>query len=465
ITIQQAARACGGQFIGDPSLLSAAISGVSIDSRRTQPGDLFVPLKGEQADGHAYILSAFQNGASCALSKRELPEDHQPYIRVGCCQTAFGAIAAWYRSIFNVKVIAVTGSAGKTTTKEMIAAVLSARYGPLQVLKSEKNFNNEIGLPLTLFGLDDRHEIAVLEMGMNHFGEISRLSKIARPDIAVITNIGVSHIEYLGSREGILRAKCEIFDGMADGAVVWLNGDDDLLRTVREPRLRTAYFGLDKELAVYAEDIADRGLDGSSWTAVYDRASFQAELPVPGLHMIRNALAAIGVGLCCGLTGDEMRKGISLYRPEAVENRMNILKINRLTVLNDVYNASPDAMRAALDVLALSTGRKVAVLGDMLELGAQAERFHYEVGQYAARIQTDMLICVGSLARQIAAGAAAAGLTRIYIHSYPDQQTLFSELHGLLKEGDTVLVKASRGMKMEKTVQYICENEIFPKND
>ena len=442
ITLGQAAEACGGVLAGaDPGTVARA---VTTDSRNVPEGGLFVPLRGARADGHDFIPQALANGAVCALTERA-PAGPGPYIRVKSCVQALLDLAAYYRSLLRPRVVAVTGSVGKTTTKDMIASVVSQRY---HTLKTMGNFNNEIGLPLTIFQLEPTHEAAVLEMGMNHKGEIHNLSRVARPDIAVITNIGVAHIENLGSRQGILEAKTEIFDYMEPTGLAILNGDDDMLAACR-PNCKVLYYGLSDSMEVYADKIEDRGLRGSRCRLHLGDTVIDAAINVPGRHMVYNALAAAAAGQALGLTPEEICRGIETFVPTGM--RMRILDApGGLTVINDVYNANPVSMMAAIDVLCTHAGRKVAILGDMFELGGQAPALHRQVGRYAAEKGVDLLITAGTLAYDIYAGAREGGIAAA--RYFAGQEEMIGALRGFLQPGDCVLVKASRGMRFEMTV-------------
>jgi UDP-N-acetylmuramoyl-tripeptide--D-alanyl-D-alanine ligase len=449
VTLREITNICAGHFFGNDELLETPIKGITIDSRTAQEGFLFIPIKGERFDGHDFIESVFEKKAICCLSEQKLVSDKYSYILVDSCFQAFKDIAEYYRTLFDVKVVAITGSVGKTTTKEMIASVLSQKYN---VLKSQGNFNNEFGLPLTIFNLNEKHEIAVLEMGMNNFGEISRLSKIARPDICVITNIGVAHIENLKSREGIFQAKAEIFDYMKKDAKTVLNGDDDMLITLKESTLEPIFYGLSEVNDTYAENVVNLGLDGTDLDISLGNSKFAVHISSPGEHMIYNALAAATVGSILGLCNDEIKRGIESY--VSIDNRMNIKKINGITLINDVYNSSPASVKAAIEVLCYSTNRKVCILGDMFELGLNSATYHYEIGQYAAQKKVDTIICTGELAKYISDGACENKISSEVVY-FSSQDEMIDCLGGIIKEGDSVLVKASRGMHFEKTIEWL----------
>lgn len=453
--LREILTACKGLYSGPEELLDQEITGIVTDSREIEPGFLYIPLKGARFDGHDFIENAFAGGAVCCLSERELFQlpAGKACICVSLTSHALKDIASYYRGLFSVRIVAITGSVGKTTTKEFLAGVLGKKYN---VLKTFGNQNNEIGLPLTLFRLEEDHEIAVLEMGMNHFGEIEELSRIARPDVAVITNIGVAHIENLKSREGILKAKSEIFAYMKDGAAAFINGDDDLLSGISRPEFDVIFYGIDKSNAYYAEHITDHGMEGTSFDIHLGDRIINACIPSPGLHMVRHATVAAGVGKYFELSDKEIQAGISEYTP--VGSRMKPLRMQNGLVLDDVYNASPDSMKAALDILGAAAGRRVCILGDMLELGEDGPVWHRTVGDYAAQKGIDRIYCIGELAKEICKGAKASkGDRDIIVQFFPDQETLWQQFADLIQKGDTVLIKASHGMEFEKTVQKLQE--------
>ncbi|MGL6174307.1 MAG: UDP-N-acetylmuramoyl-tripeptide--D-alanyl-D-alanine ligase, partial [Cellulosilyticaceae bacterium] len=401
-------------------------------------------------DGHHYISTVFEKGAIVVLSEnKEVVDSRLTTIWVEDTKKALLKLSSYYRSLFNIPIIAVTGSVGKTTTKDMIAAVLSGKYN---VHKTQGNYNNEIGLPLTLFELQKEHEIAVLEMGMNHFGEIHNLSITAKPHIGVITNIGTSHIENLGSREGILKAKLEILDGLEDKGLIVINGDDDLLETIKETSFPVLRCGKNNRNPYYAREIVCESMNVSAML-VTPKTEYEVQINAPGEHMIYNTLVAIAVAEELGLTKEEILNGINTYTPGKM--RMNIIhEPNGLTIIDDTYNASPDSMKAAINVLGgyKTAGRKIAVLGDMLEMGEFAAQLHQEVGQYAARSKVDIICTVGSLAESIYEGALQIDNSQS-IKKYTDKENLISDIARWIKKEDVILFKASRGMQFEKMVE------------
>jgi UDP-N-acetylmuramoyl-tripeptide--D-alanyl-D-alanine ligase len=368
----------------------------------------------------------------------------------------------------NIKVVGITGSVGKTSTKEFISSVLSKKYN---VLKTEGNFNNEIGMPLTILKIRSGHEVAVLEMGISNFGEMHRLSEIARPDICVITNIGQCHLENLGSRQGILKAKSEIFDFMNEDGYVCVNGDDDMLATLTEVKGRKPLrFGMNTDGSpssndVFADGIKTNGLFGSACLIHADGGSFPAEIPLPGEHMVLNALAATAVGLLLNLTSDEIAEGIKSVKP--LGGRSNIIRQKKWTIIDDCYNANPVSMKAAIDLLTKADTRKVAILGDMFELGSRENALHKEIGSYAASKELDLLVCTGRLSGYMYEGALEAlkelpadtgkGASSLKVIYFETRDALIEKLPGILQENDTILVKASHGMGFEHVVNALTD--------
>ena len=452
LTPEKIAEVCGGKYYG--KTVAEEITAVTVDSRLVEKGGLFIATKGERVDGNTFVESAYEKGALCCMSEKEPKDMEKPYIVVEDCFAALKKLAAYYRTQCKAKVIGITGSVGKTTTKEMIASVLSQRY---YTMKTLGNFNNEVGLPLTVLRIDEQDEMAVVEMGISDFGEMSRLAEVARPDISVITNIGQCHLENLGDRDGVLRAKTEVFSYLNGDAPIFLNGDDDKLLTVKDredlPNPVT-YFGIDASCAVYPKEITYLGLSGIHMMVVTPKGEFAVTVPVPGKHMIYNALCATSVGLYCGLELEEIARGIESFVP--IGGRSNIIRTGSYTIMDDCYNANPVSMKAGIDVLALVQGRKVAILGDMFELGTDEKKMHFDVGVHAAGSGVDVLICIGSLAKELAKGAESVGSdTEVLV--YETVEEAGAALHDILKKEDSILVKASHGMHLEKVVQKLCE--------
>lgn len=442
-TAREICAAVGGTLLQDSG---APVTGVTTDSRAVQPGQLFIPLVGERFDGHAYISKALEGGAAGCLTAAA-PETLLPgklYIQVADTRLALKALASWYRDKFDLPVVQVTGSAGKTTTKEMIASVLSQRYN---TLRTEGNFNNDIGAPLTLLRLMPEHQAAVIETGMNHFGEIRYLGEMVRPDIAVITNVGDAHIENLGNtRQGILRAKCEIFENLTPEGIAVLNGDDELLNTVTLPRtiLRC---GVGDGCGVRVTDIDDRGLEGVACTVTIEGEHYRLTTSAPGRYMIYPMAMAAAIGRRLGLTGEEIAAGVAAYT--TVGSRMHLIRLpGERLVIDDCYNANPQSMAEGLRMLAASHARhRVAVLGDMGELG-----------QLTAQAHRDM----GALTRRLGLTAVAVGEKMHALTETDPQAQWFATveeampaIRQLFTPGTAVLVKASHAMHFESIVKEL----------
>lgn len=430
--------------------LCGSFDSVCTDTRKITQGSLFIAIKGENFDGHDFAQKAVESGAQAVICEKDCGlGDRQ--ILVESTRLALLDLAGYYRSLFKIPVIGITGSVGKTTTKEMTHAVMSSKYN---TLKNEGNLNNEIGVPLTLFRLDKTHEAAVIEMGMSGFDEISRMTKAVRPDAAIISNIGVSHIEHLGSREGILRAKLEILHGMKPDAPVVLNADDDMLITVRPGAHPVTYYGIENEKSLFkAFEITSK--ENETELAVgFNGGSGRVSLPFPGRHNVYNALAAVAAGSLFGIEPLDGFEALKSYVPAGMRQRIN--KKFGMTFIEDCYNASPDSQAAALAVLgSMNAKRKIAVIGDMLELGAVSESAHYEVGKKAAENGIDAVFTYGERSLQTAKGAEDGNIG--CVKSFLDKEELSKELIGCLKEGDAVLFKASRGMKLEDVIFAVYE--------
>ncbi|MGN0404129.1 MAG: UDP-N-acetylmuramoyl-tripeptide--D-alanyl-D-alanine ligase [Bariatricus sp.] len=455
MTIQNITEACHGTFCGNAPFLEQEVQGVAIDSRKIKPGYLFVPIKGAKVDGHTFIPQVMENGALVTLTEHPLDEGPHPYILVDSCEQALKDIAAFYRNALDIKVVGITGSVGKTSTKETIASVLSQKYN---VLKTEGNFNNEIGLPLTIFNIREEHEVAVLEMGIDHFGEMHRLASISQPDICVITNIGLAHMENLGSRDGILKAKTEVFDHLKPNACVILNGDDDKLCTVSSVQGKPpVFFGLSPEQDAYADEIENLGLRGTKCTLHLSAGSIRVHIPVPGEHMIYNALAAACTGLALGLTPEEIKAGIESLK--TISGRTNLIETDSLLIIDDCYNANPISMKSSLDVLATASGRKVAIMGDMFELGPNECELHYNTGSYAAEKQIDIICCIGKLSRHAYSGAKAHATQNIVLY-FETRQEFLEKIQNVIQKGDTILVKASHSMEFPEIVSALKEMKL-----
>lgn len=444
-TVREICAAVGGTLLQGEG--DALITGVTTDSRAVSAGQLFIPLTGERFDGHAYIDSALTAGAAGCLTART-PETLLPgrsYVRVADTRLALAALAAWYRGRFDLPVVQITGSAGKTTTKEMVAAVLSQRY---DTLKTQANFNNDIGTPLTLLGLAPHHQAAVIETGMNHFGEIRCLGAMVRPDIAVITNVGDAHIENLGNtRQGILQAKCEIFEHLSPDGIAVLNGDDPLLNTVTLPQtiLRC---GRGEGCDVRVTDVDDRGIEGVACTVATAQASYRLHTDSPGAYMIYPMAMAAAIGERLGLTGEEIAAGVAAYAPTG--SRMHLIRLpEQRLLIDDCYNANPQAMAEALKLLAAaSCRRRAAVLGDMGELGELTVSAHRTIGALTGELGLDTVIAIGGKARDIAAAAPGA-------QWFPSVEDALPAVRAAFTGGTAMLVKASHAMHFENIVKEL----------
>ena len=433
---------------------STFIFNISIDSRNIFQNSLFIPIIGKNFDGHDFIDNAIKNGAICCLSERNVNTD-KLIILVKNTKIALGKIAKFYRNMFKIKVIAITGSVGKTTTKDLIYSVLSQKYN---VVKTEGNFNNDIGLPLTIFNLKKDTQILVLEMGMNHFNEIHNLSNIACPDIAVITNIGLSHIENLGSREGILKAKLEIFDFLnPSSGIKILNKVDDLLKDVKNIDLkRTFFYSVNNKADVFVTKIIKNDINEILAEINCFGEIFEINIKVAGIHTLSNALVAVMLGNIFKLNIKQIKQGIQYFKPSKM--RMDIIKTDKYTIINDIYNSNPISVKALIDTLSNVKTRKVAILGDMLELGKQGAQLHYEVGEYVIIKNIDLIICIGDLSKNIFFGAKNT-IEKLNLNTkaifYENQDEFLEHENNLLNINDTILIKASRGMKFEKTLDKI----------
>jgi UDP-N-acetylmuramoyl-tripeptide--D-alanyl-D-alanine ligase len=452
ITVRELLQAVNGTLLGDFSNLEMTVTQIQRDSRVIQPDDVFLPLVGERRDGHAYIERALDAGAAGTLTMKEL-DSYQPgkfYILVKDTTLALGDLARWYRSRFNIPVIGITGSAGKTTTKDMIAAVLGEKF---RVLKTQENYNNALGLPETILNLNRRHNMAVIEMGMNHFGEIDYLTKIAKPDVSVIINVGYAHIENLGSREGILQAKCEIFHGMDENkGLAVLNGDDDMLATVQEFPVPVIWCGENEKCTSRCLSIQPEGDDGMVMEGDVLGEKMTFHIPAAGRHMLFSVLMAAAIGKTYGMTAEEITRGVSHFVPSG-KRMLRMPRRNGITLIDDTYNANPAAVKAVLEILAARPEeKKMAVLGDMFELGEQGPQLHTQCGAYAGETGLDVLIAIGPLSQYTAQAAQKSGVKSVYWFATKEEalRTLSQEI----TPNSVVLFKASHGMKFSELVAY-----------
>ncbi len=447
ITLKQAAAWCGGRI--DPKYAEVAFFGACNDTRTLQPGQLFIALQGAR-DGHDFVPMALQKGAAAVLCQH--CDGDYPAIVVEDTRIALGQIANGERHRLGMKVVGVTGSVGKSTTKEMISTVLSTTY---RTAKTPANHNNDIGMPMGILAMPEDTQVAVLEMGMNHFREMAYLSAIGQPDLAVIVNIGTMHIEHLGTREGILQAKLEILEGMAKNAPILLNGDDDLLSTADCAEHPVTFFGTGENAQVRGSQV-ELSVGMTAMEVQSPQGQFRLELPVEGEHFVPDALAAAAVGLALGVEPQAIQQSLNNFQNMA--GRQEIYEKDGFTVISDCYNAGPESMAAALKVLGRQPGRKVAVLGDMLELGSSTQAEHYKVGRIVAE-QADFLLAYGPNSERIAKGAITGGMIGGKAQSFSDQRRLVLELKRICRPGDVLLFKGSRGMHMEQAMEMFFADE------
>ena len=474
LTIKNIAAVTGGICYGLEEKQNLEVSAVVTDSRKAQRDCLFAAIKGERVDGHRFVRQVCQAGGIALVENREcLGFPGAEAVLVPSTLEAIKKIAAFYLRQLSIPVVGIVGSVGKTSTKELTASVLSRGY---RVLKTEGNFNNELGVPLTIFRLTTEDQLAVLEMGINHFGEMHRLAEITCPETVVFTNIGCSHLEFLGSRDGILKAKSEVFDFIRPGGHIILNGDDDKLITVQDVHgIRPVFYGIRNQACAFrAREIRSLGFSGSSFVLVTPEGEIPVTVPAPGIHMVYNALAAAAAGITYGLTLEQVRDGIAAA--PSLSGRFQVIHTDYLTIVDDCYNANPGSMKASLGILAeedtesagkesgenrsLLPGRRVAILGDMGELGENTEALHREVGEYAGKLCLDLLCTVGPLSRKLAEAAAEEN-PELTVRSFDRVEELLDSLqaqtadHPLLQKNDTVLVKASHFMNFGRIVEKL----------
>lgn len=478
LTLANIAASCGGSYVGAAELKNEVITGAVTDSRKIEPGFLFIAIKGERVDGHRFIPQVFEKGALAVLSEQELDDPAGPYILVESSTEAMKKIAAFYRDHLTIPVVGIIGSVGKTSTKEMVASVLSQKY---KVLKTAGNFNNEIGLPLTIFGIHKEHQVAVLEMGISDFNEMHRLGAMAKPDMVVMTNIGWCHLENLKTRDGILQAKTEVFDHMPAEGIAVLNGDDDKLSTKTMVNGKApVFYGIGEKSVfeeegdcasgncgvmitrmitkqVYAENVKNLGFEGMEADFHTPIGSFTAKISIPGEHNVHNALAAIAAGLQLGLSLDQMKAGVEAA--QTIAGRTNFLSVGGMTVIDDCYNANPVSMKASLHTLAHGTGRTIAVLGDMGELGTDEAALHAEVGTCVGEVKIPVLFAAGTLAANYASAAKKVN-PDCDIHYFKTREEMTEALLSFVEPGDTVLVKASHFMEFPKVVEALKQKNV-----
>lgn len=447
-TVGEIVAVTGGRLLqGSPA---DSVFGFAYDSRKVKQGDCFVAMPGERVDGHEYTVQAAANGAACIIAGRPVDAPGAAVVEVADPLLALGRLGLYHRERFPVPLVGITGSVGKTTTKEMVAAVLARRF---RVFRSVGNLNSEVGLPVTLMDLDETHEVAVQEMGMRALGEIEYLVSIARPTIGVVTNVGVTHLELLGTQENIARAKSELVRGLPPEGVAVLNADDPLVAAMAGVAPGKVWFyGFEAQGRgdrwVALRDVRSEGEAGQRFLLVTPQGQAEAFLPAPGRHNALNAAGAAAVGLELGMTLAEVAEGIAGYRPAG--SRMRIVHLGGVRLLDDSYNAAPASVIGALGVLreVAGEGRTIAVLGDMFELGAAAEQGHKEVGRAAAE-KADLTFAVGDLSKHI---AREAGPNATHFNTKPE---LIARLREEVRPGDTVLVKGSLGMAMKEVVEAL----------
>ena len=447
LRIQTVAAFCGAKVAADDPTV---ICGISKDTRCVNDGDLFIAIRGERFDGHDFVLRAAELGASAVLVEHPIEGCPIPQLVVKDSVLALGEIACGYRARFSPRLVGVTGSVGKTTTKEMIAYVLGARFF---TLKTDGNYNNNIGMPLTLLNLRKEHEAAVIEMGTNHFGEITYLSEIAKPSLAVITSIADAHIEYLQSKEGVLRAKCEILDGMPEHGTLICDADNPYLWGLKGKLKRPIVFcGVDQPEADYVGVPIEMTSDQCRFSVKGLEGEFV--IHTGGMHNLHNALLAIAVGKAYGMNDDEIRRGLAAF--SNVGDRQNRVVIHGVEVISDCYNANPASMCAALGVLRMGrcAGKRIAVLGDMLELGSRSKSAHTAIGKEAAA-SADELYCVGTFSKQMESGTLAGGMKKGNIHRFSTVNELAFALKNAVREGDMILLKASNGVKLTEVLDVL----------
>lgn len=448
MTLREACDAVKGSLVTNDG--NASFDSVEMDSRIIKEGAMFVAIKGERVDGHDFIKKAFESGAVVALCDH-VPENIEgSFIVVDNTVSALQKLAEHYRLSLNVKVVGITGSVGKTSTKEIIYSVLSEKY---KAIKTLGNYNNEIGLPLTVFRIEADTEIAVLEMGISDFGEMRVLSRVAHPDVCVITNIGQCHMETLGSRDGILKAKTEIFEFMKPDGNVYLYGEDDKLVTIKEVNKKApVFYGFGNNMYAYATNITTHGLKGSSMTIVLGSREIVTDIDIPGKHMVANAVVAAAIGEQFGLSLDEIANGIR--NASTINGRCRLIPNGNGYIVDDCYNASPSSVEAALDTLSYANGRKVAVLGDMLELGSDSLKMHASIGKYACRTGVDLLLTVGERSLAMYNAALESFNDGSRVKYFKDVDSLLNEIDSLVTKNDNVWIKASNGMNFKRIVEH-----------
>ena len=482
-TVKDIIKVINGKDFNCESVMDKELTGVRIDSRKIEKDNVFIATVGERVDGHSFVKEVIEEKeAVCAITQKQMPDADYPYIVVEDSFLALKQIAEYYRGLIKAKIVGITGSVGKTSTKEAIFSVVNEAF---KATKTIGNLNNQVGLPLSVLEIKEDTEVAVIEMGISEFGEMTNLAKIARPDIQVITNIGNCHLEVLGDRDGVLKAKTEGFPYLQEGAPIILNGDDDKLITIKDVNgVRPYFYGINDDFAISAKDIsydmesvsfkmfisdeikAMKGFDNNSSN---NSEELDVNINIGGEHMVYNAMAAAAVGKCLGMSDEDIVKGLSKLK--TISGRNNIINTSKWTIIDDCYNANPMSMKASVDVLSKAKGRRVAILGDMYELGKNEKEIHKEIGEYLSG-KVDVLICIGSLGREIYNGAIPE-MEDLKMIGYffdtveealeeekdlddtKDLKAIHKNIIGILKENDTVLVKASHGLHLEKIVEAL----------
>ncbi len=447
-TVKEILEASGGKFFGEEEVLSREVSFITTDSRKAGKGGVFAAIVGERVDGHSFISQCMELGMLCSIAERT-PVDNSAHILVKNTPEALRKIAKAYREKFDIPFVGISGSVGKTSTKEIIASVLSEHF---HTHKTQGNFNNALGVPITLFALEETHSAAVIEMGISDFGEMSVLANMTQPDIAVLTNVGKCHLENLKDLQGVLKAKTEMLSFLKKGGTAILNGDDENLRKADIPEgAKVVFYGLNENNDVFATDIKSDNETFTDFTVHTKEGEFTARIHALGNHMVQNALAAVSVARELALSENEIVEGLKNYR--TIGGRANVIKTEKLTIIDDCYNANPESMKASLKTLSNFEGRRVALLGDMKELGEKEKELHKEIGELAASLKLDLIITVGDLALEM----YKAARPHIDAEWYQSIEEAKLYMYEMLTIGDTVLVKASHSMKFDELVELIKE--------
>jgi len=433
INIKEAAQICGGELHADKAAYDIVLGRAVIDSRTVENGDMFVAYKGDNTDGHKYISSAFDKGAVCCLAERIPDGETRPIILVDSVQTALEKICTEYRNRLNMPIVGITGSVGKTSAKEMTYAVLSKHFS---VLKTEGNLNNQIGVPMTVSAIEQQHNAAVIELGISHFGDMDQIASIVRPTVAVFTIIGHAHLEFLQDLDGVMREKTSMIDHMDENGIVIYNSDDPKLRKLTCKQRRIG-FGTGENADVRATDIKTLSDGSTSCNISYGQKSLHVYIPAYGTHMIYAALIGASVGFALGLSDEEIISGIAAYK--TVGRRAAVLETGYITLIDDSYNANPDSVKSGINSLVSLPGRHICVFGDMLELGENSAKMHYDIGEYALKSDVDIVFTSGTMSKNTALGAMNKG------KYFETKEELLNALKAYLRKGDSVLVKASNG--------------------